>query len=481
MGKKPTYEELEHNYLTTQRKISKLEKEIAHSKRLVEMLRTKRDELSSIFNSIQEIFYRTDKEGYVVMVSPLAPAMLGYDSVDELIGRNLAMDLYADPKERKTFLEHLSKTGSVKDYEIRLRKRDGTEIIVSTNSCFYRDKNGEIAGVEGICRDITNQKSAEEALLKSKKRYKELTDMLPQIIFEADSEGNLTFMNNQAFERTGYSRRDLTKGVNVLQMVVPEDRERAAANMRRVLAGENLSGNEYRIFRKDGSIFPVMVYSSHKIEQDKPIGFRGIIVDITERKRMEQKLRLTQFSVDHSADAVFWTGRDARIIYVNHAACRSLRYSCDELLSMTVHDIDPDFPEDVWSDHWRELKQLGTLKFESHHRTKDGLVFPVEITANYISHEGSEYNCAYARDITDRKQAEEEREQLIVKLQKTLKEVKTLTGLLPICASCKKIRDDKGYWSQIESYIMKHSNAEFSHGICPECAQKLYPNISGSG
>ncbi len=73
--------------------------------------------------------------------------------------------------------------------------------------------------------------------------------------------------------------------------------------------------------------------------------------------------------------------------------------------------------------------------------------------------------------------AEEEREKLIRELQEALAKVKTLTGLLPICASCKKIRDDKGYWNQIEAYIRDHSEAEFSHGICPECMKKLYGTV----
>ncbi len=82
-----------------------------------------------------------------------------------------------------------------------------------------------------------------------------------------------------------------------------------------------------------------------------------------------------------------------------------------------------------------------------------------------------------ARDITTRKQAEEEREKLITKLQEALNNIKTLKGLLPICAHCKKIRDDKGYWNQIEAYIRDHSDAEFSHGICPECAETLYSDM----
>ncbi len=75
------------------------------------------------------------------------------------------------------------------------------------------------------------------------------------------------------------------------------------------------------------------------------------------------------------------------------------------------------------------------------------------------------------------RQADEEKSKIIAELHKTLEEVETLSGFLPICASCKKIRDDQGYWNQIEAYISEHSEAEFSHGICPECAEKLYPDI----
>lgn len=83
-----------------------------------------------------------------------------------------------------------------------------------------------------------------------------------------------------------------------------------------------------------------------------------------------------------------------------------------------------------------------------------------------------------ALDIERRKQTEEEKERLISKLRKALDEVKTLSGLIPICAQCKKVRDDKGYWNQIESYIHAHSGADFSHGICPDCARELYPDIN---
>ncbi len=86
-------------------------------------------------------------------------------------------------------------------------------------------------------------------------------------------------------------------------------------------------------------------------------------------------------------------------------------------------------------------------------------------------------NAELVHEISERKRAEEEKEELIVELQENLAKIKTLSGLLPICAHCKNIRDDKGYWSQIEAYIEDHSETEFSHGICPECAIKYYPDM----
>lgn len=87
------------------------------------------------------------------------------------------------------------------------------------------------------------------------------------------------------------------------------------------------------------------------------------------------------------------------------------------------------------------------------------------------------YLLLVASDVTERRRVEEEREHLLQKLQDALDHVRTLRGIIPICATCKKIRDDEGYWEQIETYVRNHSHAEFSHGICPECAKRLYPDF----
>ncbi|MCH8165039.1 MAG: PAS domain S-box protein [Planctomycetes bacterium] len=100
-------------------------------------------------------------------------------------------------------------------------------------------------------------------------------------------------------------------------------------------------------------------------------------------------------------------GPDARFVYINDAASLALGYSRDELLSMTVHDIDPKFPAEAWADHWQEIKQRGSLRLESQHRTKDGRILPVEITVNNPELGGKAYNCACVREIAASGRAED--------------------------------------------------------------------------
>jgi len=148
--------------------------------------------------------------------------------------------------------------------------------------------------------------------------------------------------------------------------------------------------------------------------------------DITQRKMAEDRLAqsnvqlaLSQFALENAGDAIFLTRPDGRVWYVNEAACKSLGYEKDELLGMTIFDIDPEFPRERWPQHWAELQELGSMNFETRHRRKDGVILPVEVTTAYFKYGGEEYNVGFARDITDRKKAEVER-------TRTLKEKEVL-------------------------------------------------------
>jgi two-component system CheB/CheR fusion protein len=128
--------------------------------------------------------------------------------------------------------------------------------------------------------------------------------------------------------------------------------------------------------------------------------------EVQNRRRVEKDLLLRQFIIDHAGEAIFLLEADGKVAEVNEAACRWLGYSRAELLSMTVSQIDPHFPQEVWPKHWQSLKRKKQMLIETEHRRKDGTCFPVEIAVTYFECDGKEYHCAFARDLSKRKEEE---------------------------------------------------------------------------
>jgi PAS domain S-box-containing protein len=133
-----------------------------------------------------------------------------------------------------------------------------------------------------------------EALIESERRFREMADLLPQTVFESDLEGRLTFTNRKGLELFGYGSDDLERGLNMISLIVPEDRERARENLGAALRGRRTHGNDYTALRKDGGTFPVIIYTSAVLRDATPAGFRGVVVDISDYKVMEEQLRQSQ-------------------------------------------------------------------------------------------------------------------------------------------------------------------------------------------
>lgn len=171
------------------------------------------------------------------------------------------------------------------------------------------------------------------------------------------------------------------------------------------------------------------------------------------------------------------TDPEGILIYVNDPLVNMWGYSSQkDIIGRSL----PDFWEgERVFDTISDLINFGLSTGEDIGKKKDGSLFNVEYVAIMCKDNNDEplYMIGQFFDITDRKQVQEELLKERDKLQKAVEEIKKLSGMLPICSSCKKIRDDKGYWNQIESYICAHSEAEFSHSICPDCARKLYPEF----
>jgi PAS domain S-box-containing protein len=249
-------------------------------------------------------------------------------------------------------------------------------------------------------------------LAESERRFRELADLLPQIVFEMDDEGYLTFLNNIGSASTGYCQDEFRRGLTAFQMFIPEEHDRARLKMRKLLSGEKVSGGEYTILRKDGSTFPAVVYAAPIMREDRAVGVRGIVVDITERKRIEEALRVSEERfrgiAERSFDAIFTTNDEGCITYASPAAERISGYACEEVLGKTFRDFvaESEIPKLAQQSTGRRKDEL-VAGLEIELRRKDGSSASVEMNASPILRDGQFVGMqGIARDITERKRME---------------------------------------------------------------------------
>jgi len=247
-----------------------------------------------------------------------------------------------------------------------------------------------------------------EAIRESQQRLALLVQQSPLAVIEWDTEFQARSWNAAAERIFGYRREDAV-GRPAIGLIIPEDVRPMAAQIWEALMTqqggthsikENVTSTGRRI---SCEWFNAPLVAS----EGQVIGVVSLIEDISERKRAEEALQLTSFALQRVADAVYWMDQSGRIVDVNEAACRTLGYAKHELIGMTLGDIDPNWSPARWPKTWEGLREKGTLTLETLHRCKDGRTFSVEIVANFIQFGGRELDCALARDITQRKEAEQ--------------------------------------------------------------------------
>jgi len=246
------------------------------------------------------------------------------------------------------------------------------------------------------------------ALRQSEERYRNLYDATPSMYFTVDRTGMIRSVNQYGAQYLGYRVEDLV-GKPVAGIFFEEDRARVCAEIETFFQRpEGVARWELRKVRSDGAL--LWVRELVRVLQSGDGESSALIVceDVTEYKRMEKALRLTQFSVDQAVEAILWVDSSARIFNVNETACRMLGYARQDLTAMTVHDIDPNFPVERWAEHWNHLKQQGALAFEATYWSCTGSVLEMEVTFNYLRYDEKEYGCAILRDIGERKRAQAE-------------------------------------------------------------------------
>ena len=261
----------------------------------------------------------------------------------------------------------------------------------------------------------------------SEKRFRDLIDLLPQMYFETDVKGRFIYANRQALLSFGYSTEDLAQGYQLLQLVVPEDRPHAQAAFSRVCAGESTHGEEYTAVRKDGSTVPVLLYSAPIFVENQLRGIRGLVVDISERKRAEDALRRSQILFEtcfrtSPAATILSIAADGSCVDVNDAYARMTGYTREELVGRSTLELgiwhDPEQRKRVVTELAQQRRMSGV---EILIRTKQGALINTVASGEIISIDGRDHILSFFFDITDRKRAEEERLRFEQQMQQTQK------------------------------------------------------------
>ena len=418
-------------------------RDITERKRAEEALLAGEAKYRQLVENIDELIYAGQFDANA-MVSPLTfmsdqvERILGYRAKEflddpSIWGRSLHPDDVAEVQAATQMV--IEGKSAVRVY--RMRKRNSEEYCWLEDHVVPQvDSTGRVTGYLGVARDITERKRMEEELKQysaglerlvlerttklaaSETRFRELADLLPQSVFEVDERHNFTFLNRVAFTSTGYSKEDLQAGLNALQLYSPQDRERRRENVKRLIAGETLASNDYLLQRKDGSTFPAIVHSAPIVHENKIVDLRGIAIDITERKRMEEELRSSREELEHviiSNPAIIFAARSRPDLsnfdatYLSKSVVSLLGFEPEEYIKMWNDRVHPDDLRRYLAEVpllWKDGRHI----FEYRFLHKDG-------TYRWIREEAKVFRDAngkpkevdgYWIDITERKRMEEE-------------------------------------------------------------------------
>ena len=249
---------------------------------------------------------------------------------------------------------------------------------------------------------------AEGALRESERQLRLIADEAPFPMQVHAEDGEILLVNRAWSRVTGYTLASIPTLMEWRCQACGDYPAQAILYIENLYRSTEKEGSESVIHCKDGT--ERVCYFTSALLGSLPDGRRSMItmaLDVTEHKRAKRDLQLTQFSIDQAADPLFWITKNGRIHFVNEAACRTLEYRRNELLSMSIMDINPTNTPDIWSALWQQIHARKTMTHETSLSTKRGGLIQVESTSTFIEFEGEEYMCAFIRDITEKKKTEE--------------------------------------------------------------------------
>lgn len=458
-----------------------LEAEIAECQRVECELK----KLSAVVVHSANSILITDKEGAIEYVNPAFERSTGYTKA-EAIGKTPR--ILKSGRHEAAFYERLWQTilsGQVFRAEVINRKKNGEYFYEEQTITPILDSGGNITHFASSTRNITERKRAEHAVQEAELRYRTLFEQSPAAVAVVDpASGTFLSFNDAFWRQLGYTREEMAR-MRVFDIEASKKPEEIRAHFESILrTGADQFEAQQRT--KKGEVLDVLL-SVRVIEMAGHKVFQGVFLDITERKRMEEALRrseerfqlATRATNDFIWETNLVTGETwwSENMHVFIAGKTGAIQPSEQVWHNLIHPDDVARVKRIVA----EALNKGASAWSAEYRVRrgDGNYASV-LDRAYILHDATSKPhrlIGSMHDITERKQVEQERVRLIEELQESLAKVKQLSGLLPICAGCKKIRDDQGYWNQVESFIATHSKVTFTHGLCPECAKKYFPGI----
>jgi len=375
------------------------------SNRMQLELRESEEKYRLLFAAESDAIFMIDvRTGQILDANPATTSIYGY-SHDELLQMKNT-DVSAEPDKttratnnRETLVNHRWH-----------KKKDGTVFPVELSAGFTMFNNKEIQIVTS--RDITERIKSQEALAKSEQKYRELADFLPQTVYELDLRGNLIYMNKSGMVAFGLTEADF--GGSALDSFIPSDRERMIENLKMTAIGQRGTPmNEYTAVHRNGTTFPVMIYGVPMIQNSVSIGTRGMIVDISDRKAMENALRESESKyktlIENSQDGIFAIIND-NILFANNTFCRLIGYTPEELYQKSAASL-------VLPDDRMRGMAISDRRKQGDHETvneifrfvaKDGSIKDADVFSSVLELNGQMVSYITVHDLTETRKMQEQ-------------------------------------------------------------------------
>ncbi len=381
----------------------------------------------TLFEDVPVGLYSATPDGKILEANPVLVQMFGYPDRAAMMKMNL-VDLHFSPEDFARWLNSIEQDGFVRNFECLMRRRDGSVFWVNDNARGVIDPDGQKNYFQGSMEDITERKYADEALRESKERYRLLYEYAGNAIFTYDLNFKLNDVNKIACDFTGKRREDLI-GRNFLELeiifeddvpLIKKDSEKLCSG-----AKNDVVVSKIRFNRADGRYTIMEVTGTAIYKEGKIVAITNVCRDVTERERLlvaleesEEKYRTL---VEHSSDGIFIYANNS-FLFVNDQLCKITDYSKEELYDTSpwkiIYPNDRDKVKDI--DLRRKMGEDVPKAYDVRIVTKHGDIRYCEFAVTRIAYRSEDANLVSVRNITDRKQMEDELQQSLVKLEKTI-------------------------------------------------------------